>query len=360
VIFACAVGEGGTNNGGAQSLSGWSGANPTLTERADNADPGTGSLLCDGGFADGPSTGGATGSRTVTLATSAQVTANAVGALLALTQDVAGASFPASTMLPLTGLAIPGYPSTGPMQATGVEQNALGYVTPLPISRFVNPLSLVMGPQIFPVPAPYVIPVAGTTFNDSGTGTITLSGTGVESQTHSSSSAGTITLSGTRTESQTQTGSGTGTITLRQRHRVADACRVRCGDGDAVGRVHAVAVAYLERHRDGDAFRFRRRELPASRRWRRGRVRVRPDPGDPPSTPSPLGEPLMQRLHDVRGQSSAARPAHDTHNQQTSTGTADIKTFTAPKDAVAFLIDVTTTDAWLTLDGSTPTTSNRR
>lgn len=68
----------------------------------------------------------------------------------------------------------------------------------------------------------------------------------------------------------------------------------------------------------------------------------------------------MQRLHDVRGQQAGGTSGtSDTHNQQTSTGTADVKTFTAPKDAVAFLIDVVTTDAWLTLDGTTPTTSNR-
>jgi len=57
-------------------------------------------------------------------------------------------------------------------------------------------------------------PVGGTTYNDSGSGTITLSGSSTQSQTHTATAAGTITLSGTRTESATLAGSGTGTITL--------------------------------------------------------------------------------------------------------------------------------------------------
>jgi len=60
----------------------------------------------------------------------------------------------------------------------------------------------------------------------------------------------------------------------------------------------------------------------------------------------------MQRLHDVRG------PAGDTHVQATSAGTADIKTIAAPKDAVACLIDVATTDARVTFDGSAPSATN--
>src|SRR4051794_34425628 len=53
VIFAAACGEGGTNNGGTQSITAWSGTNPTLTERADYVDAGLASLLVDGGFAAG-------------------------------------------------------------------------------------------------------------------------------------------------------------------------------------------------------------------------------------------------------------------------------------------------------------------
>lgn len=52
------------------------------------------------------------------------------------------------------------------------------------------------------------------TYTDSGSGTITLSGSGSESQTHTASGSGTVTLSGARAETQTHTGSGTGTITL--------------------------------------------------------------------------------------------------------------------------------------------------
>ena len=67
----------------------------------------------------------------------------------------------------------------------------------------------------------------------------------------------------------------------------------------------------------------------------------------------------MQRLHDVRGQSAGGTSGtSDTHNQLTSTGTADIKTFTAPKDAVACLVNCATTDARYTLDGSAPSATN--
>lgn len=216
VIFAAAIGEGGTNNGGVQSLSGWSGANPTFTERADNADPGTGTLLCDGGFADGTSTGGATGSRTVTLASAPQATANGVGALLALTQDAGGASFPQSAMLPLTGLAIPGQPAVAPPigPASGSDPSAFGIVTPLPVSRFVHPLSLVMAARLFPSPQPYVQPNLTVTYNDAGTGTITLSGSGTASHVHDGTGTGTFTLSGSGTGTSSHSGTGTGTFTL--------------------------------------------------------------------------------------------------------------------------------------------------
>lgn len=217
VIFAAACGEGGTNNGGAQSITAWSGANPTLTERADYPDSGLGANLIDGGFATGPSTGGATGSRTATLSISAQATANSVGALLALTQDAGGSSFPQTAMLPLTGLAIPGQPAVAPPigPASGSDPSAFDVITPLPIAQFVNPISLALGlGKLFPSPQPYVQPSTSIVFNDSGSGTITLSGTGTESASFADSGTGTITLSGTRTESQAHSAPGSGTITL--------------------------------------------------------------------------------------------------------------------------------------------------
>jgi hypothetical protein len=44
--------------------------------------------------------------------------------------------------------------------------------------------------------------------------------------------------------------------------------------------------------------------------------------------------------------------------QQTSTGTGDTKTITAPLGAAAALIGVETTDARVTFDGSAPTAGN--
>lgn len=52
------------------------------------------------------------------------------------------------------------------------------------------------------------------TFNDSGTCTITLAGTGSGSQTHSSSGTCALVLTGSGTGSQAHAGSGTCTITL--------------------------------------------------------------------------------------------------------------------------------------------------
>lgn len=56
----------------------------------------------------------------------------------------------------------------------------------------------------------------GTTFNDSGSGTMTLAGTDTESASHSSSATGTLTLSGTATESHATVynDAGTGTIVV--------------------------------------------------------------------------------------------------------------------------------------------------
>lgn len=52
------------------------------------------------------------------------------------------------------------------------------------------------------------------TYSDSGSGTITLSGTGSETHSHTASGAGTVTLSGSGTQSHSHDGSGTGTVTL--------------------------------------------------------------------------------------------------------------------------------------------------
>lgn len=58
---------------------------------------------------------------------------------------------------------------------------------------------------------------------------------------------------------------------------------------------------------------------------------------------------MSQLLYDVATQHGAeAEPT------QTSTGTADVKTFTPPRTAVAFLISVETNACRLTLDGDTP------
>lgn len=96
-----------------------------------------------------------------------------------------------------------GVQSVGYPHLPGLDEYARVLPPPLPLEileqPFQNDTSNVSG---------------GTVFNDSGAGTITLSGTGTESQTHTSSAAGTVTLSGARTESQSHTGSGTGTITL--------------------------------------------------------------------------------------------------------------------------------------------------
>lgn len=46
------------------------------------------------------------------------------------------------------------------------------------------------------------------------------------------------------------------------------------------------------------------------------------------------------------------------HAQQTSTGTADVKTLAPPAGAVACMLTVTTNPARITLDGTTPTASN--
>lgn len=55
---------------------------------------------------------------------------------------------------------------------------------------------------------------AGTTFNDSGTGTLTLSGSATQSLSATDSRTGTLTLAGTSTQSLTGTDSRAGTLTL--------------------------------------------------------------------------------------------------------------------------------------------------
>lgn len=52
------------------------------------------------------------------------------------------------------------------------------------------------------------------TYNDSGTGTITLTGSRTESHTHTNTATGTLTFTGTRTESASFADARTGTLTL--------------------------------------------------------------------------------------------------------------------------------------------------
>jgi hypothetical protein len=47
-----------------------------------------------------------------------------------------------------------------------------------------------------------------------------------------------------------------------------------------------------------------------------------------------------------------------THQQQTSTGTADVKSFSTPSNAVACYVSATTNPARLTVDGTTPSATN--
>lgn len=54
----------------------------------------------------------------------------------------------------------------------------------------------------------------------------------------------------------------------------------------------------------------------------------------------------------------ANRNGDDEHVQQTSTGTADVKTFTKPALATACFITVETTNARVTFGGDTPDASN--
>lgn len=56
--------------------------------------------------------------------------------------------------------------------------------------------------------------VSGTTYTDSGSGSVTLDGTSTESLTHSDSGAGSLTLAGTGTSVYSHIGSGAGTVTL--------------------------------------------------------------------------------------------------------------------------------------------------
>lgn len=57
-------------------------------------------------------------------------------------------------------------------------------------------------------------PAGGTTFTDAGTGTVTLSGSRAESQSHTAAVTGTFTFTGAKAESQTHVATGTGTFTF--------------------------------------------------------------------------------------------------------------------------------------------------
>lgn len=168
------------NTSGAPTWASYSGTNPTFTEvGSDTNTIGSGLNEVGFGFAWGLSTtGGATGSRTAVVTGAAlNPPTTDIGALFSIAPQASAVFIPQSYMAPLTGLQIPGQPAVGPMLNTGVEQNAIGYVSPLPITQFVNPLSLVMGPRIFPVPQPYWLPVVGgdiTITQDTGPGLLVL------------------------------------------------------------------------------------------------------------------------------------------------------------------------------------------
>lgn len=68
------------------------------------------------------------------------------------------------------------------------------------------------GPLVHEAPPGNV--VGATIYNDSGSGTLVLSGVASESQSHSISASGTLTLSGTKSESQSHSKTAAGTLTL--------------------------------------------------------------------------------------------------------------------------------------------------
>lgn len=59
-----------------------------------------------------------------------------------------------------------------------------------------------------------LLPVAGTTYTDSGSGTITLSGSATESKVGADSRTGTLTLSGSRSEARITVNTASGTVSL--------------------------------------------------------------------------------------------------------------------------------------------------
>ena len=85
---------------------------------------------------------------------------------------------------------------------------------PPPLQQFVNPLAPTLSTQLFPAVQPIVIPPAGIIFNDSGSGSIVLSGTSTESASAADSGSGSIVLSGTKSESASANDSRSGTIAL--------------------------------------------------------------------------------------------------------------------------------------------------
>lgn len=52
------------------------------------------------------------------------------------------------------------------------------------------------------------------------------------------------------------------------------------------------------------------------------------------------------------------RPTASPHQQATSTGTADVQTLTLPATTQAVFLSVETTGCYLTVDGTTPSSSN--
>lgn len=116
-----------------------------------------------------------------------------------------------------------GWAAAGTAGATALVayKAAPGGATPAGPRPPVKPLMLALkmfrplsNPFPFLFPLPSIDYPTTLVFTDSGTGTITLSGSGTESHTHSNTASGTITLSGSFTQSHTHSNSAAGSITL--------------------------------------------------------------------------------------------------------------------------------------------------
>lgn len=68
-------------------------------------------------------------------------------------------------------------------------------------------------PIVSPVPN-LTAASSGTTYNDSGSGTLALTGSGSQSYSHTATAAGTITFTGTGSQTYSHTATAAGTITF--------------------------------------------------------------------------------------------------------------------------------------------------